>query len=1272
MPIENMPFIIHWLNNKETTFTSKAEKTQKGYTLPLSRHSSLASFASSINEEMLQSWVCIEEGGPEEHGSDHQSADATGASTTRKAASHVYSFSNFLSIAATGHSKGSRGASPHHEGSRMTASMKLFAQLLDGWVNSPDLVLCIHPSNGSLMVWTVEGLDAPYNSAKLVHVSFSSYLPHILPPHLAQSLRQELLQFLIKEPDVVQTREIASAGSYVDISFPVPHVNLPSGGSMAEVRKDNILKTKPDSTLILVSSHLNGSLNTWSVELTVQSHNCTSIVGLIHFGETGGHHSEIQAVHRHPWLPVLMTVSSDAGSGKKSNGVESELIIWNANLPGPLKHKSRLNELCRMSSPDPSSFQHVIWVPPISVGSPQEGVFARSPSSGLFIANIGNELRLYQTSLYCMTQPQQNNIQNSLAPSNVTDSPALDCTAGSRNVTITSQLGREGISFISVIEKDLSQFEQIVSIHTFRMCSLVTSFDIKKSLDSKFCKDVVVVMVENRTLKSPSPSSKSTKSYLHLWRIVVCSHTTDMDSPIQNWTFPTVGSDSTTKRLQPVVYTATVEKVYTSPIPLPSGVHTTSSTPACDLASSLQLQLPTLSAPYLFAMACSDGTIRFWQFTVERLEDGASDMKSNDMTLSACACEEEKREILMFELYEVFGASGLKDSIRRVPNCLDCYEAEALKSLPTVSYIPAFLCSAYPGRFAMAHHLSRPADSSTSRSKFAVNPLGKYAAVTVWECESSGGLKWSCEATLMLSGLGVVTSKSAPLTVLLEWLPMENGAYLLATCFASIISIFGMALPRAEGEYTTLDSSRMSSFLPVQKSAMLSDNKSKASWICLLQFPCAKPYPGLSISCFSYTGSNSLLISIGSEMHLYSCWIKGNRLEAFTPSKEERKLVSKTPSRVFREASPSEGTSKLTDTDIINLLDYAHARNTPLPQYHPKILTELMNSGNLHAVKTILVNLVKYLMLYQEKQKKVRQGYFDEEGSFGLRDEDMETEEEETRPRVLSVSAEGYLRRSRRVKAKISVESIPPLSLSKLGIFGTREAAEQPQQESDAAAQEEDEYDELFSTSLGSPIERFTYGFETETKELTFSDLDPETSNFTPQMAEQLSTILHYAQLADLSDLEQVRVLAIAETVANTKMSFSDQTGTHELLTSTSVGMSIEYSGAGYASSGLTHGVRGGEAMDDCGLRYLLALENYVTLSNSLPEDVSPASLSPSEFIWAFHSDAEMELLSAIPCVQKDELSWAELRSAGVGWWLRSSGTLRRLIEKVKLGDMLI
>lgn len=60
------------------------------------------------------------------------------------------------------------------------------------------------------------------------------------------------------------------------------------------------------------------------------------------------------------------------------------------------------------------------------------------------------------------------------------------------------------------------------------------------------------------------------------------------------------------------------------------------------------------------------------------------------------------------------------------------------------------------------------------------------------------------------------------------------------------------------------------------------------------------------------------------------------------------------------------------------------------------------------------------------------------------------------------------------------------------------------------------------------------------------------------------------------------------------------------------------------------------------------------------------AGLSTCHYAWAFHSEAEEELLNMLPALQKGEPTWPELRSMGVGWWLRSTNKLRRCIEKVK------
>ena len=59
------------------------------------------------------------------------------------------------------------------------------------------------------------------------------------------------------------------------------------------------------------------------------------------------------------------------------------------------------------------------------------------------------------------------------------------------------------------------------------------------------------------------------------------------------------------------------------------------------------------------------------------------------------------------------------------------------------------------------------------------------------------------------------------------------------------------------------------------------------------------------------------------------------------------------------------------------------------------------------------------------------------------------------------------------------------------------------------------------------------------------------------------------------------------------------------------------------------------------------------------------AGLSTSHYAWAFHSEAEEELLNMLPALQKGDPAWPELRAMGLGWWLRSTPRLRRCIEKV-------
>lgn len=103
--------------------------------------------------------------------------------------------------------------------------------------------------------------------------------------------------------------------------------------------------------------------------------------------------------------------------------------------------------------------------------------------------------------------------------------------------------------------------------------------------------------------------------------------------------------------------------------------------------------------------------------------------------------------------------------------------------------------------------------------------------------------------------------------------------------------------------------------------------------------------------------------------------------------------------------------------------------------------------------------------------------------------------------------------------------------------------------------------------------------------------------------------------------------------------------------------------GGGYATVG-----SGADSVDDCGLRFLMALKQFEYMLRCLPlyqkQQLKAKGLPTAHIIWALHSETEMELLNSIPAMQSTP-SWENLRSVGGGWWLKNATTLRLCIEKI-------
>ncbi|KAK9881027.1 hypothetical protein WA026_014369 [Henosepilachna vigintioctopunctata] len=91
------------------------------------------------------------------------------------------------------------------------------------------------------------------------------------------------------------------------------------------------------------------------------------------------------------------------------------------------------------------------------------------------------------------------------------------------------------------------------------------------------------------------------------------------------------------------------------------------------------------------------------------------------------------------------------------------------------------------------------------------------------------------------------------------------------------------------------------------------------------------------------------------------------------------------------------------------------------------------------------------------------------------------------------------------------------------------------------------------------------------------------------------------------------------------------------------------------------------DSLDDCGLRFLLAMKHYGYLLRCLPlaqrAQFQKQGVGTNNLAWAFHSESQEELLNLIPSFAKAEPTWPQLRELGIGWWIRNINLLRQCIQ---------
>ncbi|XP_069316030.1 dmX-like protein 2 isoform X7 [Eulemur rufifrons] len=410
----NGGFVVHWLNNKEFHFTSSTE---------IFMHQ-----LRKLSEKEV----------------DHESNDADREdeehSQEEKERGLHMKLDHDLSLdreseAGTGsseHEDGEREGSPRTY-SRPSVPMPLPTVLLDRkiemllteWNKNPDMLFTIHPVDGTFLVWHVKYLDE-YNTGifRQVQVSFSSRIPVAFPSGDASSLSKNIMMYAC----INATKDSHHTLLHQEMmSIDSPH------GSQPHCRSHSTNMNILAPTVMMVSKHIDGSLNQWAVTFADKSA-FTTVLTVSHKFRYCGHRFHLNDLACHSVLPLLLTSShhnalltpeSDCqwdsdnklsrlmdpvkhlkGSSKQPlrnaatrtfhdpNAIYSELILWRVDPIGPLSYTGGVSELARINSLHTSAFSNVAWLPTL-IPSYCLGTYCNS-ASACFVASDGKNLRLYQ------------------------------------------------------------------------------------------------------------------------------------------------------------------------------------------------------------------------------------------------------------------------------------------------------------------------------------------------------------------------------------------------------------------------------------------------------------------------------------------------------------------------------------------------------------------------------------------------------------------------------------------------------------------------------------------------------------------------------------------------------------------------------------------------------------------------------------------------------------------------------------------------------------
>ncbi|XP_053277772.1 dmX-like protein 1 isoform X2 [Pleuronectes platessa] len=1269
------PFTVHWLNNKELHFTLAMEV-----------------FLQQLRGSLEQQNGCSHEEPEDEDNSDDEDT-------------------------------GSRPAEPQGpEGGKLplAAVEHQVDVLLEEWNKGADMLFSIHPMDGSLLVWNVDWLDEYQPGMfRQAQVSFVSRIPVAFPAGDAISLSHSVVMYACnKNVDLaIQHGRQRPSGSTLPqaksalISYRDQGKTLPSSSLRLSIFTPNVL---------MISKHADGSLNQWAVSFAEDSAFST-VLSVSHKSRYCGHRFHLNDLACHSLLPLLLTtshhnalrtpevdsilappevVSTSLPRGSRAsrlslgvvsqdpNAIYSELILWRVDPVGPLSLSGGVSELARINSLHASAFANVAWLPTL-IPSSCLGVYCNSPSA-CFVASDGHSLRLYQAVIEA--KKLLGELSNPEISKNVGEVFNMISQQSTAKPGCIIEL--DAITDFGKETQLLHVFEEDLILGSERTESTQDNPDSPRTASGEptFSARFFLVVVE---------LTPTGRSLLHMWHLHLVARPITMEetktekdatsaSPMNTSQFdfdtfssPVAQKSKTcTSSLQSACrLILTTQRLYSQEMALPEGVEAISVTPSAGHLSA-SCSLPAGRVPYLLATSCSDGKVRFWRCNV---------VAAGPSSMDALLYQWEEWQLLLEDRFPNSSTVSVPGRPIEVSCCHTGRIAVAYRQTPNTSLnstlhlnsnglltSPPTLASS-PYSTHLTPTLTVQRSSNPTPSPNIVNIREPLVHISIFQCESTGGSQWILDQTIVLDSADLtpvsVTTKmdfslpndnclgsTSKSLVHLDWVSQEDGSHVLTVGIGTKIYMYG----RLSGKPPELGlSSEASREQSLSRLVLLRSVDLVSSVEGSLPIPVS----------LSWVRDGILVVGMDCEMHVYSQWqpptpprpsavinqdndisssvssiisaVRQSQEEVLSPGASASSLAP--PKKALTRSMMSLAqklSGKRTAYDLpvemedSGLFEAAHQLFPTLPQYHPVQLLELMDLGKVHRAKAILSHLVKCIAgeivplkdSTAHPERRVRSRTIGASGSTA-RDPKMFNITENSAPDYTEIS------------------SIPPLPL-----YALLAADEDTSRKTDTVSSvsgdsghgssHTDAYDELFHTPSIADVDPLDNDEEeTGNKVIDLSQYSP--TYFGPEHAQVLSSHLLHSSLPGLTCMEQMSLMALADTIASTSTDLKGSQGKS----------------------------KGGETLDECGLKFLLAVRLHTFLSTSLPPahraQLLRQGLSTCHYAWAFHSEAEEELMNMLPALQKGETTWPELRSMGVGWWLRSTNKLRRCIEKVAKASFL-